>query len=103
LPHLSALVRERLGLRCRTVRPDVLQRCSRAHLSPLDRQLAGMVGRAAVDAARSHEAGEAVMITLRLAGDRWTTGVVPLDEVRGERMLPASLLLDAGPMRQLLG
>jgi ATP-dependent phosphofructokinase / diphosphate-dependent phosphofructokinase len=102
LPHLSALVRERLGLRCRTVRPDVLQRCSRTHVSQLDRQLAAVAGRAAVSAAVSGQDGDAVMITLRLAGDEWTTGIVPLEQVRGERTVPRSLLLDPAPLRQLL-
>jgi ATP-dependent phosphofructokinase / diphosphate-dependent phosphofructokinase len=102
LLHLSALIRERLGLRCRTVRPDVLQRCSLGHVSRLDRQLAAMAGTAAVDAATSGQAGDAVMIALRLAGGRWTTSVVPLDQVRGERTLPPNLLLDAGPIRHLL-
>jgi ATP-dependent phosphofructokinase / diphosphate-dependent phosphofructokinase len=102
LPHLSALVRQRLGLRCRVVRPDVLQRCSHAHVSRLDRQLAGMAGAAAVDAAVSADAGAAGMIALRLEGDVWSTGVVPLEQVRGERTLPAALLLDPGPLRSLL-
>jgi ATP-dependent phosphofructokinase / diphosphate-dependent phosphofructokinase len=102
LPHLSTLVRERLGLRCRVVRPDVLQRCSRAHVSTLDRRLAAMAGTAAVDVAASSQPGDAVMIALRLVGDAWTTGVVPLGQVRGERTLPGSLLLDPGPLRQLL-
>jgi ATP-dependent phosphofructokinase / diphosphate-dependent phosphofructokinase len=102
LPHLSTLVRERLGLRCRVVRPDVLQRCSRAYVSTLDRRLAAMAGSAAVDVATSSQAGDAVLIALRLVGERWTTGVVPLEQVRGERTLPGSLLLDPGPLRQLL-
>jgi ATP-dependent phosphofructokinase / diphosphate-dependent phosphofructokinase len=102
LPHLSALVRERLGLRCRTVRPDVLQRCSRTHVSQLDRQLAALAGRAAVSAAVSGQAGDAVMITLRLAGDEWTTGNVPLEQVRGERTLSGGLLLDPERLRHLL-
>jgi ATP-dependent phosphofructokinase / diphosphate-dependent phosphofructokinase len=102
LPHLSALVRQRLGLRCRVVRPDVLQRCSHAHVSRLDRQLAAMAGAAAVDAAVSADAGDAGMIALRLEGDVWSTGVVPLEQVRGERTLPAALLLDPGPLRSLL-
>jgi ATP-dependent phosphofructokinase / diphosphate-dependent phosphofructokinase len=102
LPHLSALVRERLGLRCRLVRPDLLQRCSRAHVSRLDRRLADIVGTAAVDAAVSSQAGDAVMIALRIVGDRWTTESVPLEQVRGERTLSGGLLLDPGPLRHLL-
>jgi hypothetical protein len=42
------------------------------------------------------------MISLRLEGDVWSTGVVPLEQVRGERTLPAALLLDPGPLRSLL-
>jgi 6-phosphofructokinase 1 len=102
LPHLAALVRQRLGLRCRTVRPDVLQRCSQAHVSGLDRRLAAAAGAAAVDLAASAEAGDAAMIALRLVADVWRTVVVPLEQVRGERTLPAALLVDPGPLRPLL-
>lgn len=42
------------------------------------------------------------MITLRLAGDEWTPGIVPLEQVRGERTVPRSLLLDPAPLCQLL-
>jgi ATP-dependent phosphofructokinase / diphosphate-dependent phosphofructokinase len=102
LPHLSALVRGRLGLRCRVVRPDLLQRCSRAHVSGLDRRLAALAGTAAVDVAVSSQAGDALMIALRIRGDRWITERVPLEQVRGERTLSAGLLLDPEPLRHLL-
>ena len=92
-PYVAALVRERLGLRCRVVRPDLLQRCSQAHVSDLDRTLAALAGAAAADAA-APDGGAAVMIGLRLAGARWTTEVVPLEQVRGERTVPASTLKD---------
>jgi hypothetical protein len=61
-----------------------------------------MVGTAAVDAAVSSQAGDAVMIAPRMVGDRWTTESVPLEQVRGERTLSGSLLLDPGPLRHLL-
>jgi 6-phosphofructokinase 1 len=102
LPFLARLVRERLGLRCRLVRPDVLQRCSRVHVSPLDRSLAGLAGTAAVDEAISGDRRQAVMIALRRVSDRWTTQAVPLDKVRGERTVPRATLRDPTALRTLL-
>jgi ATP-dependent phosphofructokinase / diphosphate-dependent phosphofructokinase len=102
LPFLARLVRERLGLRCRLVRPDVLQRCSLAHVSPLDRSLAGLVATAAVDEAISGDGRQAVMIALRRVSDRWTTQAVPLDKVRGERTVPRGTLRDPTALRPLL-
>jgi 6-phosphofructokinase len=100
--YLATLVRERLGLRCRLVRPDLLQRCSRAHVSALDRALAALVGTAAVDAAVDAHDPCAVMIALRLCGKQWTTAIVPLDRVRGERTVPPEMLRDPAVLRDLL-
>ena len=102
LPVLARLVRSELGLRCRSVRPDVLQRCSRAHVVGWDREIAAMVGRAATDWAAAARPGEAVMIALRRTSGRWNTEAVPLELVRGERWLPASLQADPTPLRFLL-
>jgi len=86
LPYLASLVRDRLGLRCRLVRPDVLQRCSRAHVTDVDRRIAALAGAAAVDTADN--AADAVMVALRSDGDQWRTELVPLDRITGERTLP---------------
>ena len=102
LPYLASLVRERLGLRCRLVRPDVLQRCSRAHVTPLDRTVAAMAGGAAVDHAVQSPSRTPVMIALRQEADAWWTEAVPLDHIRGERTLPAALHADASLLRIIL-
>jgi 6-phosphofructokinase len=102
LPYLASIVRERIGLRCREVRPDVLQRCSRAHVTALDREIAAMVGAAAVDHVCDCAATEPVMIALRQRVDGWTTEAVPLDRVRGERTVPPSVLVNPDALRSLL-
>jgi ATP-dependent phosphofructokinase / diphosphate-dependent phosphofructokinase len=95
LPYLAARIREGLRLRCRLVRPDVLQRSARAHVSSLDRDLAALAGTAAVDALYGRECATPIMIGLRREGTQWRTEPVPLGEVRGERTLPAALHDDA--------
>jgi 6-phosphofructokinase 1 len=101
LPYLASLVRERLRLRCRLVRPDVLQRCSRAHVTNVDRTIAAMVGSAAVDCAVD-DAGEPMMIALRRSVETWRTERVPLEQVRGERALPPGWLSDPAGLRLVL-
>lgn len=101
LPHLAALVRARLGLRCRLVRPDILQRASQALVSDLDRRLASAAGAAAVDTAVDAPGG-AWMIALRTHGSSWCTEPVPLDTVCGERTLPLSLLDQSDTLRALI-
>jgi ATP-dependent phosphofructokinase / diphosphate-dependent phosphofructokinase len=101
LPYLASLVRRRLGLRCRLVRPDVLQRCSRAHIAPIDRTIAAMTGAAAVDYAATDRRLPA-MIALKETPEGWQTEAVPLDQVRGERTLPDALCCDPEPLRRLI-
>jgi ATP-dependent phosphofructokinase / diphosphate-dependent phosphofructokinase len=101
LPYLASSIRERLRLRCRLVRPDVLQRCSRAHVTLADRTIAAMAGAAAVDCA-ADDAGEPMMIALRRETDAWRTERVPLEHVRGERTLPPGYLSDPDALRPLL-
>lgn len=98
LPYLTARIRERLGRSCRQVRPDVLQRCSRAHVSSLDRRLAALAGAGAVDCA--HEGSSGVMIALRRVGGDWRTEPVPLDRVKGERLVPPDF--DPEALRELM-
>ena len=101
LPHVAALVRERLGLRCRLVRPDILQRASQALVSDLDCRLASAAGAAAVDTAVDAPGGT-WMIALRTDGGGWCTEPVPLDTVCGERTLPLSLLDQSDTLRALI-
>jgi 6-phosphofructokinase 1 len=98
LPYLTARTRERLGRSCRQVRPDVLQRCSRAHVSALDRRLAGLAGAAAVDCARGGSSG--VMVGLHRVDGDWRTEPVPLDRVKGERLVPPDF--DPDSLRELM-
>jgi 6-phosphofructokinase len=100
LPYLASLVRERLRLRCRLVRPDVLQRCSRANVPAIDRTIAALVGAAAVDRAVADDS-EPAMVAVRY-DDRWETETVPLARVQGERTLPPALLADPSSLRFLL-
>jgi 6-phosphofructokinase 1 len=102
LPYLAALVRTGLRLRCREVRPDVLQRSSQAHVSRLDRTLAELVGRAAVEAPAGGRIDGPQMIALRRAEGTWGTLPVPLDQVRGERAVPASVLSNPVVLSSLL-
>src|SRR5688572_9732653 len=86
-PYLCQLVRRRLKLRCRQIRPDMIQRSSSALASEVDRELAQKVGRDAVRAAVNGQSG--VMIGLERKGKDWLTVCVPLEQVVGrERTLP---------------
>lgn len=98
LPYLATCIHERLGRSCRQVRPDVLQRSSRAHVSVVDRQLAALVGAQAVDLAR--EGATNVMVSLVRAGAGWRTEPVPLNEIVGERLVPADF--DVESLRELM-
>lgn len=85
--YLAHLARHRLGLRCRRIGPDVIQRSSSALVSDLDRQLATQVGEAAVAAAVQGVSG--VMIALARQGNQWQAYPVGLESVIGqERLLP---------------
>ena len=101
LPYLATLVRDQLRLRCREVRPDVLQRCSRAHVLPWDATIAALTGSAAVDWAAGADSG-AVMIAVRQTPEGWRTEAVPLDHISGERRLPPRWHVDPTPLRFLL-
>jgi 6-phosphofructokinase len=80
-------VQERLGLRCRQIKLNTAQRATRLLASPVDRELAALVGTAAVDAAVAGLSG--VLPTLHREGDAWRTVCVPFAQVIGsERRLP---------------
>lgn len=86
-PYLAGLVRERLGLICRQLRPDTIQRSSRALVAPVDRHLAALCGSDAVAAALDGFTG--VMIGVVRGEDGWQTQPVALEAVIGrERSLP---------------
>ncbi len=88
-PYLATLVRQQLGVRCRQLRPDLIQRSSSALASVVDRRLAQQVGVAAVTA--TIQGASDVMIGLDRTGITWQTTFVPLTAIVGrERPLPAA-------------
>jgi ATP-dependent phosphofructokinase / diphosphate-dependent phosphofructokinase len=90
-PYLAQFVRERLGLRCRQVRPETIQRSSAALASEVDRILARRVGEDAVRAALEGRSG--IMIALERTGNCWRSVPVSLDQVAGrERALPPDFI-----------
>ena len=90
-PYLSAMVVQKLGLRCRQLRPDTIQRSSSALVSETDRKGAVQVGRAAVEAAR--EGRSDVMLGLERQSEGWRAVPVPLAAVIGqEKPLPVSFI-----------
>ncbi len=86
-PYLARRIRHTLGLRCRQARPDTLQRSCSALASSLDRDLAALVGAAAV---RGLEEGRsAIMAGLVRGEDGWRVAFVPLADVAGRtRLVP---------------
>jgi 6-phosphofructokinase len=91
-PALARLVRDHLGLRCRQMRPDVIQRSSTSLASEVDLRLALPVGTDAVQAALDGCSG--VMIALeRCDSSRWKSVPVPLERVAGrDRAVPVEFL-----------
>lgn len=86
-PHLAQLIQSRLGLRCRQLRPDTIQRSSRALASPVDQHLAELCGAAAALAAQEGRCGIMVGVTHR--DGAWRAHRVSLAQVAGrERTLP---------------
>ena len=90
-PYLAQLLRARLELRCRHVRPETIQRSSTALASEVDRALARQVGADAVQAAVEGRSG--IMIALERTGDWWKSVPVSLAQVAGrERTLPPQFI-----------
>src|SRR5262245_10134961 len=90
-PYLAQLVRERLGVRCRQIRPETIQRSSAALASEVDRGLARRVGEDAVKAALEGRSG--IMIALERIGSCWRSIPISLDQVAGsERRLPPDFI-----------
>ncbi len=88
-PYLAPLIRQRLGVRCRQLRPDLIQRSSSTLAGTTDRNLARQVGTAAVMAASQGASG--IMIGLARTGATWQTTHVPFTAIIGqERPLPTA-------------
>ncbi len=89
---LADRVQVRLGLRCRQVRPNTMQRSGRALVSPVDRELAWRVGEAAVRLAC--DGASSIMVGLVRAEDAaWEVQPVPLQVAGGqERHLPPAMI-----------
>ena len=97
---LAALVRRRLGLQARFLRPGLIGRAMSSCVSEPDRREARLAGRAAVDhLARGHSGS---MITIeRVAGRPYASamGAAPLKDVaNSERLMPRHHLDEAGSM-----
>jgi len=94
-PYLAHLVRQRLGLRCRQIRPDTIQRSSSALISETDRHLAELVGAQAIHTAQ--QGASEIMIGLTRTADGWQTLPVALVTVISqERKLPPEFIDHAG-------
>jgi 6-phosphofructokinase 1 len=98
--YLSDLVRERLGLQSRFLRPGLIGRALSACVSETDRSEATAVGQQAVVHMASGKSGQ--MVTLERLSDepyRWETGLAPLADVaNAEHLLPREYVNDAGNM-----
>jgi len=98
--HLTELVRERLGLQSRFLRPGLIGRALSACTSETDRREARAVGRAAVAHLAAGQTG--LMVTLERTSNspyRCETGTVPLAEVvNAEKPLPRKFTNEAGSM-----
>ena len=95
--YIAQVVRTQLGVRCRQLRPDTIQRSSRLAASDVDRTLAALVGSAAVYAAFAGKDAQMVTVALnqetQAQGALWQSSLVALEAVAGvERALPSEFL-----------
>ena len=89
-PYLARCIRQTLGLHCRQVRPDTLQRSCSALASPLDRKLAALAATGAVHALVV-EGRSAIMAGLTRNGTGWRVRFTPLADLAGRtRPLPSA-------------
>ena len=89
--HLAGVVARSLKVRCRSEKPGLLGRASRAHRSEQDLMDAVTVGAAGVQALGAGETG--VMVGLTALGSDEATTLVPLAQVAGvERTIPEEWL-----------
>jgi 6-phosphofructokinase 1 len=90
-PYLARLVQEQLGLRCRQIRPDLIQRSSSTLVSRLDRRQAARSASFAVESVLNGMSD--VMIGLKRLADGWMPEAVPLADVLGkEKTLPPEFI-----------
>jgi 6-phosphofructokinase len=98
--YLTDVVRERLGLQARFLRPGLIGRAMSACVSETDRREAQQVGKEAVAHLATGRSG--TMVTLgRVSDDPYLceTGVVPLADVaNAEKLLPRAFTNEAGNM-----
>lgn len=95
--YLSAVVAERLGIRCRSEKPGLIGRSCVAHISEQDRGDAGLVGREGVRALVAGATGK--MVALRGLGHSSgaATELIPLSEAAGaSRRIPPEWLAGHG-------
>lgn len=98
--YLTELVRSRLGLQTRNLRPGLISRAFSACQSNVDQAEAFAVGQVAARHLASGASG--MMVNLQRLADEpyaWQVGTVPLDEVAGiEKLLPRHYLDESGKM-----
>lgn len=98
--YLTDLVRERLGLQCRFLRPGLIGRALGACTAETDREEAWEVGRQAALHLATGNSGH--MVTLERLSDepyRCGTGLAPLTDVaNAEHLLPREYVNEAGNM-----
>lgn len=98
--YLTDLVRERLGLQARFLRPGLIGRAMSSCVAETDRQEAWRVGRVAVAHLADGRSGYMVALE-RVSDDPYMceTGVVPLADVaKAEKLLPREFVNDQGNM-----
>ena len=95
--YLAALIRERLGLRCRQLRPNTLQRATSAlAVAEVDRTIARLAGSAAAQAAQEGESD--IMMGLTLRDGLWGTQPIPLADVVGRTITVPREMISADGM-----
>lgn len=94
-PYLAGRIQSQLGLRCRQVRPDTIQRASSSLASELDRRQAARTGAAAVDAVA--EGLSQVMVGLHRHTSGWLTEPIPFADIIGqEHPVPPEFIAENG-------
>lgn len=81
--HLSGLIGERLGLRCRSEKPGLIARSGSPYVSTQDRADAELTGRECVRALAAGASG--CMVSLRSIGSDPAFELLPLTEAAGPR------------------
>jgi len=80
--HLSGVVAEQLGLRCRSEKPGLIGRSCMAHVSPQDREDAMLVGREGVRALMSGATGQMIALLPLSSPDAYHPGAFHLVDLR---------------------